>query len=273
MAHAEAHKLFKKAVLRHFAASGRHHLPWRKLQTPYRVLVSELMLQQTQVDRVVPKFNAFTKRFPDWKRLAAASLPQVYGYWQGLGYNRRAKYLRDAAKLVRAAGTDLPNDEAFIRSLPGVGPYTAGAVRAFAYGEPAPFIETNIRTAILYNFFPDDRTVSDAELLAILEQLKPVKGKRARDWYAALMDYGAHLKRQGVKLNSKTRGYAKQSKFEGSLRQVRGAMLRELAGGGKSKAALKKKIGRKESDIDRALLGLSKDGLVLKRGRIYTLST
>lgn len=258
--------------MQHFAITGRHTLPWRRPQTPYRVLVSELMLQQTQVDRVVPKFNAFIARFPNWKQLAGASLPQVYAYWQGLGYNRRAKYLRDAAKLVVAAGKDLPNDETFIRSLPGVGPYTAGAVRAFAYGEPAPFIETNIRTAVLQHFFPGDRAVHDAEILSVLERLKPTKGSKARDWYAALMDYGAHLKRQGVKVNSRTHGYTKQSKFEGSLRQVRGAILRELVGGGKSAVALTKKIGRSGSDIDRAVTGLVKDGLVRKRGNTYLLA-
>lgn len=272
MARSLVQQRFRQTVRKYFAAAGRHDLPWRRPQTPYRVLVSELMLQQTQVDRVKPRFDAFMKRFPTWKALAHAPLADVYALWQGLGYNRRAKYLRDAAKMVVAHGKELPNDEAFLRSLPGVGPYTAGAVRAFAFGESAPFVETNIRTAVIHHCFGSREEIRDTEILAVLESLRPRRGKAARDWYAALMDYGAHLKREGARLNQRSRGYAKQSKFEGSLRQVRGAILRELAGGARSTARLTERISRKESDIDRALAGLIKDGLVSRAGRTYALS-
>lgn len=267
------HNALRKAAWAHFKANGRHALPWRARQSPYRVLVSELMLQQTQVDRVEAKFNAFIKRFPTWKALAQAPLGEVYALWQGLGYNRRAKYLRDAAKRVVAHGKELPNDEAFLRSLPGVGPYTAGAVRAFAFGEPAPFIETNIRTAVIYHCFGSRGEIRDEEILAVLESVRPRRGKEARDWYAALMDYGAYLKRTGARLNSRSRGYAKQSRFEGSLRQVRGALLRELAFGGKTAATLIARLGREKADVERALSALIKEGLIEKKGRSYRLAS
>lgn len=265
-------KELRKAVLAHARALGRHSLPWRRRQSPYRVLVSELMLQQTQVERVEPKFEAFMRRFPTWKALAEAPLGEVYALWQGLGYNRRAKYLRDAARAVVAHGGRLPNDEAFIRSLPGVGPYTAGAVRAFAFGESAPFIETNIRTAVIYHCFGSRDRIRDEELLSVLLRLRPRRGQAARDWYAALMDYGAHLKRAGARLNSRSHGYAKQSRFEGSLRQVRGAILRELGRKRRSASELAKALGFPEARIEAALMGLSKNGLVEKGGARYALA-
>lgn len=262
---------FKAAVQAHGKAAGRHTLPWRTNPSPYRVLVSEYMLQQTQVERVVPKFQAFMRAFPDWRVLAQATLRRVYALWRGLGYNRRAKYLRDAAKRVVAHGV-LLNDEAFIRTLPGVGPYTAGAIRAFAFGSSEPFIETNIRTAVTHHFFPGTRTVRDAEVLAVLERLRPRNGAAARDWYAALMDYGAHLKRSGVRLNVRAHGYAKQSKFEGSLRQLRGAIVRELAEGGAGEVALVKRTKRKAVEVKKALAGLTRDGLIEKKGKAYCLA-
>lgn len=268
----EKEKKFKAATLSHFKARGRHSLPWRVTQTPYRVLVSELMLQQTQVERVVPKFNAFVKAFPDVESLARASLSAVYKQWSGLGYNRRAKYLRDAAHAIAKSGGVIKDDLEYLRALPGIGPYTAGAIRAFAYGHPEPFIETNIRTAVLHHFFPKKKAVRDEEILAILSHLKPTKGKVARDWYAALMDYGAHLKKNGVRLNAQSRGYTKQTKFEGSLRQVRGAIMRELGKGGVAKAPLQRRIGKGMSEVTHALAGLIKNGLVQRRGTTFYLA-
>lgn len=258
------------ATRAHFKSLGRHALPWRKDQRPYYVWVSEMMLQQTQVERVVPKFVAFIKVFPDWRTLAKATLPQVYAQWRGLGYNRRAKYVREAAMLVVLQG-ELPDDAAFIRSLPGVGPYTAGAVRAFAFGNPEPFVETNIRTAVLHHCFPGKDTVRDEAILAVLQQLRPRHGDSARTWYAALMDYGAHLKRSGVRLNARTHGYAKQSTFKGSLRQLRGAILRALAAQPATAAALKKQTKREAGDLQKAVAGLMRDGLIAKRGATYRL--
>ncbi len=261
----------KKATVAHYKKAGRHVLPWRKRSTPYRVFVSEVMLQQTQVDRVVPKFNAFIKTFPSWRALAEANLTEVYARWQGLGYNRRAKYIRDAARLVVERGKDLPNDLEFIQSLPGVGPYTAGAVRAFAYGESAPFIETNIKTAVLHHCFAHKRVVRNEEILKVLTRLEPKRGAPSVAWYSALMDYGAHLKSVGVQLNAKTVGYKKQTAFKGSLRQVRGAVMRSL-GRGSTIAQLKRKTKFAEPEISLALSALIKESLVQKKNNRYTLS-
>ena len=127
-------------------------MPWRQDTRPYYVLVSELMLQQTQVDRVIPKFLAFITQFPDEKVLAGALLADVLKQWQGLGYNRRAKFLYESAKAVVVLGA-FPDDEAGLLKLPGVGKNTAGAILAYAYNQPGLFIETNIRAVYIHHFF------------------------------------------------------------------------------------------------------------------------
>lgn len=258
----------KEAVRSHFKARGRHFLPWRKVNTLYVVLVSEMMLQQTQVERVLPKFEAFVRRFPNFEALASAEISEVYRHWQGLGYNRRAKYLRDAARAIVASGRK-PNSVEELIELPGVGPYTAGAVAAFAFGNPDPFVETNIRTAVIYHCFKHTRAVRDAEILSVLDSLRPRRGEAARSWYAALMDYGAHLKKSGVRLNSRSIAYARQSTFQGSLRQLRGAILRELSIKPRNENQLAKLAKRTRKDVLKALAGLERDGLVEKRRASY----
>lgn len=218
---------FVNEVWRFYETHGRHDLPWRKTTSPYKILVSELMLQQTQVDRVVPKFTAFIKRWPTIAKLAAASQADVLRAWQGLGYNRRAKYLHLAAKAVVEQGGTFPKDEPGLRSLPGVGPYTASAIMAFAYDAPTVMIETNIRQVYLHHFFTDEAGVADTALLELIERTCP--SERVREWYWALMDYGACLKRTHGNINSKSKHYIKQSKFKGSDREIRGAILRLLA--------------------------------------------
>lgn len=219
-----------KAVRHYFKKAGRDDLPWRKTQTPYRVFVSEVMLQQTQVERVIPKFTAFIKRFPNVTKLAEANMGDVYALWAGLGYNRRARYLRDAAKIIEEKYKGvIPKNTAELMELPGIGPYTAGAISSFAYGNPEAFVETNLRTAVLHHCFKDAAAVSDERILGVLRNLEPKQGGEAKDWYAALMDYGAYLKSQGIRLNAKSAHYTKQSVFKGSLREVRGALLREVA--------------------------------------------
>lgn len=269
MAHNKSILQLKAATEKYYRTSGRHTLPWRVKQTPYRVFVSEVMLQQTQVDRVLPKFNAFIQAFPTFGALGAASLSEVYALWQGLGYNRRAKFLRDAAKIVSEKyGGVLPKQKEVLRRLPGVGPYTAGALLTFAYGNPDVFVETNLRTAVMHHVFPKKKIVTDAEIMSVLESLKPKKGEGARRWYAALMDYGAYLKRTGVRLNHKSNTYTKQSPFFGSVRQVRGALLREIYAGAKTEAALSKKLLFKKEKIRGALSQLSSEGLIVcKKGR------
>ena len=249
-------------VWKYWKEHGRHDLPWRKTKDPYRVLVSEVMLQQTQVPRVIEKYKEFLKKFPTVRALAKASLSDVLKVWSGLGYNRRGKYLHDAAKEIVVVRNI---KEALASHLPGVGPYTRAAVRVFAYNEPDILIETNIRTAFIHHFHSNvlqNVRVSDAEILPLAQ--KAAEGQDPRKWHWALMDYGAYLKRSGVRNNSRSAHYTKQSKFEGSLRQVRGAILRELHSGSKTALTLYSLIRANKRIAGKALEGLVRDGLIVK---------
>ncbi len=199
---------FQNTVWKYYRAHGRDNLPWRKTKDPYKILVSEVMLQQTQVDRVIPFYKNFLKQFPTLHTLAQAPLAKVLIAWQGLGYNRRAKMLHETAKAaVEKHSGKLPKGKEALMQLPGIGPYTAGAVSAFAHNEDGIFIETNIRTVITHYFFPKKEKVSDAEIVPILTKTYP-NGK-AREWYSALMDYGAHLKGCGIRINANSKQYNK----------------------------------------------------------------
>lgn len=254
---------FRRIVWNYWKEHGRHDLPWRKTKDPYRILVSEVMLQQTQVPRVIEKYKSFLKKFPTIGALAKASLSDVLKVWSGLGYNRRGKYLHDSAKKI-VLEFDGNFRKALEHPLPGVGPYTRAAVKVFAFNEPDVLIETNIRTAYIHHFtiFPslsgrDNSGILDSELMLFVR--KAAKGQDPRKWHWALMDYGAHLKRSGVRNNHKSAHYTKQSKFEGSLRQVRGAILRTLASG-KNISGLRNHY----MELDAALAGLARDGLIVK---------
>ena len=223
---------FRSIVLGYWRKHGRHDLPWRKTKDPYKILVSEIMLQQTQVSRVIPKYNEFLKQFPNVKVLAKAQLIDVLRVWSGLGYNRRAKFLHDAAIwITKEYKGKFPQTYEGLRRLPGVGEYTAKAILVFAFNQPEVLIETNIRTVYLRAFFQDTVNVSDREVHPYME--KAAKGQNPRTWHWSLMDNGAYLKKSGVKLNAKSAHYSQQSKFEGSLRQVRGAILRAQVHGEK----------------------------------------
>jgi A/G-specific adenine glycosylase len=268
---------FRRTVWAHYKKYGRHDLPWRpptlklrrdKTLDPYRVLVSEIMLQQTQVERVIPFYKNFIKQFPTAKSLAGASLSQVLTAWQGLGYNRRAKMLHQAAKEFARRKT---RTVAEWEALPGVGPYTARAVAAFARNEDVVFVETNIRTVVIQHFFPKKKKVSDVQIQKVLVLALP-KGK-AREWYSALMDYGAYLKRSGISHNTKSRAYAKQSKFTGSLREARGAILRRLAVGSVSSTYVVGLLGTsRRPQMRAALRALLAERLVKKKGANYALA-
>lgn len=260
---------FRALVWKHYRAQGRHDLPWRKTHDLYKTLVSEMMLQQTQVDRVIPFYKKFIKQFPTTKKLAAAPLSEVLKMWQGLGYNRRAKLLHAAAKIL--AATSRSNLEvAALEKLPGVGPYTARAVAAFALNQDVIVIETNIRTAVIHHFFSRKKKVSDTEIEKILVEVLPKR--KAREWYSALMDYGAHLKRSGISHNAKSKAYAKQSKFAGSLREARGAILRELTKGSQSKKKLAVLLGVARSEqMLQALTVLVSENLVQTAAGRYSL--
>lgn len=239
-------------------------MPWRDDTRPYYVLVSELMLQQTQVDRVIPKFTAFVAVFPDERALARASLHEVLQLWQGLGYNRRAKYLHDAAKkIVDEYEGVFPSEKDTLLSLPGVGPNTAGAILNYAYAVPTPFIETNVRTVYFHHFFPEGEVVSDTELLALVEATIDVE--QPREFYWALMDYGSWLKRQGAGRLRQSAHYKKQSPLKGSVREVRGQIIRELTTGPRRHADLAVRY-KDDERFPVALQGLIRDRLVARDG-------
>ena len=233
--------------------------------------MSEIMLQQTQVDRVLPKYKAFLKEFPTAKALASTSLGDVLRAWQGLGYNRRAKMLHQCAQVVT---NDLcgrwPKSFVGLKDLPGIGPYTAGAVMAFSYNQPVPLIETNVRTVYLHHFFNDDTDVTDNEIMALVELT--LDQQNPREWYWALMDYGSYLKRTYGNPNSRAINYQKQSTFKNSDRQIRGAIIRTLTEKGCTRNTLLKKLSQFEDiRIDAQLEKLMTEEMVIKQGQKYLL--
>lgn len=218
----------RRVVWNHYRVYGRHNLPWRHTTNPYHILVSEIMLQQTQVSRVISKYLDFMARYPTVETLADASLREVLLIWQGLGYNRRAKMLHDTAQYVHAhLGGTIPHTYESLLQLPGIGPYTAGAVCVFAHNAHHALVETNVRTVLFHHLYAERTHVTDDELRVIAHKVCPKK--RAREWYWALMDYGAYLKGLGVRVNSKNPSYRAQSLFKGSDRYIRGAIVRLLA--------------------------------------------
>lgn len=235
-------------------------MPWRSDTRPYYVMVSEIMLQQTQVDRVIPKFEAFIGRFPSVEILSQATLADVLQMWSGLGYNRRAKFLHQAAiKIMTEYNGVFPETYKELITLPGVGVNTAGALLAYSFNKPAVFIETNIRTVYFYHFFPNQDTVNDRELKALVEAT--VDTEHPREWYWAIMDYGSNLKKQGIGQNSKSSHYAKQSPLKGSVREVRGAILKALIIQDSTEQELRQQLAADER-FTPALVSLEKDGLV-----------
>ncbi len=267
----ETDEAFKKAIWDNYRERGRA-FPWRETSDPYAILVSEIMLQQTQTDRVVPKYRAWLDLFPTVQSLATAQFSDVLSAWVGLGYNRRARFLQEACKrLVADYGGSFPREPTELERLPGIGPYTARAVSTFAFGAPNAFIETNIRAVYLFFFFADREGVSDKELLETIG--RTVDRDNPREWYYALMDYGAELKKKIENPNRKSRHYAKQSAFEGSERQARGAIVRYLATRGNATlddVASVERIDR--ARLDKAARSLVAEGLVAERDGVYRIS-
>jgi A/G-specific adenine glycosylase len=222
---------FQEIVWEYYRAHQRKNLPWRQnindINFGYRVLVSEMMLQQTQVNRVVDKFNQWMEVFPTISNLANASFDEVLSAWSGLGYNRRAKYLQESAIIILSEpGGQIPREISKLVALPGVGQATAAAIVVYAFNLPLVFIETNIRTVFIHHFFPDIAQVSDAQLVHLIEQ--SMDKENPREWYWALMDYGSFLKQSVGNVSQNSKHYKKQSRFEGSARQLRGSVLKLL---------------------------------------------
>lgn len=264
-------KAFQAQIWAFYGHSGRHNLPWRTTKNPYRILVSEIMLQQTQVSRVLEKYPQFLKAFPTIESLAEAPLSEVLKVWQGMGYNRRGLALkRMAEKVVAEFRGKIPRGRHELGSLPGVGPYTAGAVRAFAFDEPEIFIETNIRRIFIHHFFKNKEGISDREIMPLVEAT--LDCTRPREWYWALMDYGSHLPKIAKKnSNTQSKHYVRQSTFKGSLRELRGKILRELGKEPTTLVSLKRSCNNDER-IGEALEALTKDGLITYEKRKYKLA-
>jgi len=219
-------QIFQITVYDYYLKNKRQFI-WRENITPYSILVSEIMLQQTQTSRVVPKFIAWLEKFPTIESLAQASDFDVLSAWQGLGYNRRGLALGCIAKtVVTQFNGKLPNDPVILQTFPAIGPNTAGSICAFAFNRPTTFIETNIRTVFTHTFFPGQSNIDDKQLLPLIEET--VDATNPQEWYYALMDYGVYLKQQFPKINSASKHHTPQKKFHGSARQVRGIIIKIL---------------------------------------------
>jgi A/G-specific adenine glycosylase len=250
---------FQETLYRHNDVL-RRDLPWRRPEAdgsfaPYKILVSEIMLQQTQVSRVIPKYETFLKSFPTVRDLARSPLSDVLAHWSGLGYNRRAKYLHEAARHLQPKSIWLLED---LIACKGIGYNTAAAVLVYAYNQPHIFIETNVRTVYIHHFFADKEGVDDKEIIEVLKTTYDYENPREFCW--ALMDYGSHLKSVVGNLSRSSRHYTKQSKFEGSLRQIRGQVLRQLIARPQTVKELEVNIADKR--LETVLLALEQEGLV-----------
>jgi len=254
---------FRQMVLSHYEQYGRD-MAWRNTTDPYQILVSEIMLQQTQVERVTVKFPEFIREFPDFASLAAAPLAHVLAVWQCLGYNRRAIALQKCAiRVMNEYDGVLPADVDILATFPGIGRATASSIGAFAFNMPVVFIETNIRRVFIHFFFSDTETVNDAEILPLVEQA--LFHENPRVWYWALMDLGSALKKTVPNPNRRSVHYTKQSPFEGSDRNIRGIIIRMLlAEPGMSE---KKFLGIRSDDparIKKILSALESEGFILR---------
>lgn len=261
---------FQNTTSEYYQQNGRHDLPWRQPGPgggfdPYKILVSEIMLQQTQVPRAIPKYQEFLGAFPAVAALAQAELGQVLRLWSGLGYNRRAKYLHEAAKIITAGS--FPDSIAELAKLPGIGKNTAGAIMAYAYNEPAIFIETNIRTVYIHHFFAGKSGVADFEIARLLEQT--IDAENPREFYWALMDYGTYLKGKIGNINKLSKHYIKQSNFHGSRRQIRGQVLKALGEKQHTLAELKTLI--LDERLEAVLEELTSESLIRHAGTAYRL--
>ena len=268
--HDEKVNIFQKTIWTYYK-KHRRRFPWRNTNNPYHILISEFMLQQTQVERVASKYEEFVSVFPDIYCLSQSSLRKVLSVWKGLGYNRRALNLRLCAqKIVNDYSGDIPQSIDHLTQLPGIGKATASAIVAFAFNEPSVFIETNIRRVYIHFFFHDEEDIHDREILPIIE--KTLKRRNPREWYYALMDYGSMLKKEFKNPNRKSLHYQKQSSFEGSRRQIRGVILKELLKEEQlSCSSLIKRLGKEPGKVKEILIQMQKEGIIQRIGLKYLI--
>jgi A/G-specific adenine glycosylase len=264
-------------TLRVFYKKNRRDLPWRNTTDPYHIVVSEIMLQQTQVPRVLVKYASWLKKFPNWRALASASLSEVLAEWKGLGYNRRGLALHKIAQILIAEKRPLPRTADALVALPAIGPNTAGSIMAFVYNEPTIFIETNVRTVFIHHFWKatSRRKPTDKEILKLVTAT--IDRKNPREWYYALMDYGTHLKKTVGNVSRRAAIYRPQTKFEGSNRQLRAALLFALQEKPRGEAWLVKNIShilqREVAQIAPLirtnLATLSHEGFITQKGSLW----
>lgn len=203
---------------------NKREFSWRQTTDPYCILVSEIMLQQTQTFRVEPKYALFIEELPTFKALAYVPFPYVLQLWKGLGYNRRALALQHCAKkVINEFSGKLPDDPKVLQTFPGIGYATSCSIAAFAFNKPSIFIETNIRSVYIHFFFKHRGDVTDKEIMPLVAAT--IDKENPREWYYALMDYGVLLKKHYKEINTRSKHYTKQSHFEGSDRQIRGKIL------------------------------------------------
>ncbi len=255
---------FQNLVWR-FYKNHKRPFAWRETSDPYKILVSEIMLQQTQTSRVVSKYNEFLEAFPTIEALASVKLSEVLSVWIGLGYNRRARFLHECAKQIcETHNGKFPSTLQELVKLPGIGQSTAGAIMNFAFNTPTPFIETNIRTVFLHHFFQKAKQkVSDQELVKLLHKTLPQKN--SREWFYALYDYGSNLKQNLPKDPArKSTSYKKQSAFKGSFREKRAFILKQLIKEKTETKKLQKLFSHKfkTTDFKEVLQSLKKDSLI-----------
>lgn len=258
---------FQKIIWDFYKKEGRS-FAWRNVLDPYKIVVSELMLQQTQTSRVIEKFEKWIEHFPSFASLAEASLFHVLRIWQGLGYNRRGKYLHEIAKrMVEQYNGVVPNDPEVLITFPGIGKYTASSICAFAFNSPTVCVETNIRTVFIHFFFQNIAIIHDRDIEIFVAQT--VDETNPREWYYALMDYGVMLKKKGQVSNVRSAHYIKQNRFEGSDRQIRGKIIQILTK--VKKVELPELVSEFEGDPQRIMQmvdDLTKEGLIICRGEL-----
>jgi len=256
--------LFFQDTIYTFYLEQARLFPWRQTTDPYYILVSEIMLQQTQTSRVLGRYEEFIGAFPDIVSLAEAELNAVLLVWQGLGYNRRALNLKKIAEIVlNDFQGRLPESYDELMTLPGIGHATAGSILAFAFNKPVPFIETNIRRVFIHFFFQDRQGITDKEILPFVEET--LDRDNPRQWYYALMDYGAMLAKSVPNPNRKSAHYSKQTKFEDSDRQIRGMIVKMLV---TESPVMEKKLietlGKETSRVKHILAELVNEGFIVR---------
>jgi A/G-specific adenine glycosylase len=268
----EGYETFLQTILGFYEGHGRQFI-WRETSDPYRILLSEVMLQQTQTSRVIPKYELFLSLWPTLKDLAGVALDELLYHWKGLGYNRRALNLRRSAIASREWDWNLPTKQTELLSLPGVGKATAAAIGAFSYRERTIYLETNIRRVLLHCFYPDQEGVKDKELELLLGRLvQLVEDPKA--WYYALMDFGVLLKHLLPNANTRSAHYTKQAKFENSNRQIRGQLIHLLSDtGAKEQQQVTTLLSHFEEERVLYCLGqLEKEGFVEETEGTYRIA-